>query len=715
MDQSTIIKQGNLRKKKSKVTNWGERYFILRSNVLEYYVKQTDSEPKGIFPLQSNCQVSKITTDVGKKRTQYVFKVSLRIVDDEIEDKDEKDAAATENNVKDTTKAKGSKKKLASDGAATKTATAAVGGTLFGALTAGVGLLSGMVLIGMGSGSNGNNALINGEVKERSLVLGCDTYQEALSWVDAIEFQVQELAEATLGQCPSSNTKFMFQSKKSLPHPEVRIDDVEDWITNTRWKVVDTFEGLRILEPWKYNDIELPHNEMFFHSNSSKNIDVVNTPCMRVNLNVNASSWDAFSAIMNFSNPLKSGIVHSIRVVENIDNGTDVIHMRLNPVYLQPTWTAPRDFCLLRYWRNNNDGSFLICLDSISHNDCPVVSDFVRGEMHGAYVIVPPKIKTTGYSSTKDNDEEEISECMISFIAQVDPKGWLWSSFGYQNNFLKELMLHVFDIRDALESERFLQAHFDPIESSINTVAVSESVLAEGSIGSIPPPVLMPSMWTEPDASSFRIRGETYNADKVKKPSAPSLFKLVAIDFFEVPEPTPNISAHPRNRVSLALQRGDPAWVFVVNIMVPGPPYLSFVAYMEGDKSLIYADTPFGRVAKPFFDGNDDEFRNNRFKLIPKIVDGNMIVKMAVKDTPTLLGNKLKQYYHKGENYFELDVDVGSSSVARNVVGLAMGYSKAIVVEMGFCLQGNEEDELPEVLMGGCTCVNVDASTAKKL
>jgi hypothetical protein len=32
-------------------------------------------------------------------------------------------------------------------------------------------------------------------------------------------------------------------------------------------------------------------------------------------------------------------------------------------------------------------------------------------------------------------------------------------------------------------------------------------------------------------------------------------------------------------------------------------------------------------------------------------------------------------------------VDVGSSSVARNVVGLAIGYSKAIVVDMGFCLQ----------------------------
>jgi hypothetical protein len=107
-----------------------------------------------------------------------------------------------------------------------------------------------------------------------------------------------------------------------------------------------------------------------------------------------------------------------------------------------------------------------------------------------------------------------------------------------------------------------------------------------GTIATIPPPVLSPSMWTEPDASTFRVRGESYNADKVKIASAPSLFKLIAIDLFEVPEPTPNIASHPRNRVCLAHQRGDPAWVFVVNIMVPGPPYLSFVAYLQGDKVI---------------------------------------------------------------------------------------------------------------------------------
>lgn len=48
-------------------------------------------------------------------------------------------------------------------------------------------------------------------------------------------------------------------------------------------------------------------------------------------------------------------------------------------------------------------------------------------------------------------------------------------------------------------------------------------------------------------------------------------------------------------------------------------------------------------------------------------------------------------------------------------MGLAVGYSKAIVVDMGFCLQGNEEDELPEVLMGCCSCVRVDLGHGVKL
>lgn len=243
----------------------------------------------------------------------------------------------------------------------------------------------------------------------------------------------------------------------------------------------------------------------------------------------------------------------------------------------------------------------------------------------------------------------------------------------------------------------------------------SGSSAPQGSIGTFPAPTCPTSMWADVDPSSFRIRGRTYNSDKMKEPSAPSIFKLICVDMFETNEPVKNIAADPRNRVSLAQQRGESTWVFVVSFMVPGPPHLNFVAYMEGNKEAIESDTPFGRIARPFFFGNDDEFRNNRFKLIPKVVEGNMVVKMAVKDTPTLIGNKLKQYYFKGDNYFELDIDVTSSSVARNLTALAIGYSKALVVDMGFCLQGNDENELPEVLMGGVSCVHLDTSVAPRL
>jgi hypothetical protein len=92
-----------------------------------------------------------------------------------------------------------------------------------------------------------------------------------------------------------------------------------------------------------------------------------------------------------------------------------------------------------------------------------------------------------------------------------------------------------------------------------------------------------------------------------------------------------------------------------------------------------------------------------------------MLIKMAVQDTPTLLGTKLKQSYFMGPNYFEIDVEVGSSSVARNIVGLMIGSSTSLCIDIGMCLQGNDTEELPEELMCACTCKYLDTTTAKKL
>jgi hypothetical protein len=259
----------------------------------------------------------------------------------------------------------------------------------------------------------------------------------------------------------------------------------------------------------------------------------------------------------------------------------------------------------MRYWKQNADKSYIICYDSTFHHDCPLMPGYVRADLHATYVISPPR--------GADYDDE-VEEALLTYSAQMDPRGWVWRVFGFQRAMLQSFMLHVLDIRDSLDIDRFVRVHFDPSHerklyaaaaASESSKALSQLVDSGASmLGSVPPPTLPAEMWAEPDLETFRLRGKTYNQDKQKVLSAPSLFKLVAVDVFEVPEPTRNIAAHPKNRVFLANQRGDSAWCFVMNIMVPGPPFLCFVVYLEGDKKKIEEDTPFGRIARPFFNGN---------------------------------------------------------------------------------------------------------------
>ena len=221
----------------------------------------------------------------------------------------------------------------------------------------------------------------------------------------------------------------------------------------------------------------------------------------------------------------------------------------------------------------------------------------MRGDLHVAYIISKVKQNASMTSAQgdmyigRDNEDEEGNECMLSIIAQIHPRGWIWKNFNYQYNFLRNFMMHGLDIRDAMEANRFLPVHFDPIveapnimNNSCKSLHISDSPVVDGTMATIPPPALAQHFWTESDASCFKVRGASYNSDKVKVSSDPSLFKLIAIDVFEVPEPAHNIAAHPKNRVHLALQRGEATYVFVMNIMVPGSPNLSFVAYFAMDR-----------------------------------------------------------------------------------------------------------------------------------
>jgi len=133
-------------------------------------------------------------------------------------------------------------------------------------------------------------------------------------------------------------------------------------------------------------------------------------------------------------------------------------------------------------------------------------------------------------------------------------------------------------------------------------------------------------------------------------------------------------------------------------------------------------DLALARFLAGGFGGGDDAGsseanarRDGTFKLIPRITEGSWIVKQSVGTTPCLLGHKLAQRYSRGPNYVEVDVDVASSSVAATVVGLVMGATKSVVVDMGIVLQGHAADELPEALLGTVRLSRVDMATGRWL
>ena len=54
----------------------------------------------------------------------------------------------------------------------------------------------------------------------------------------------------------------------------------------------------------------------------------------------------------------------------------------------------------------------------------------------------------------------------------------------------------------------------------------------------------------------------------------------------------------------------------------------------------------------------------------------------------------------RGSNYFEVDVDVASSRAANSVVGMVQGATNNMIIDMAIVLEGHNEEELPEALLG---------------
>ena len=97
------------------------------------------------------------------------------------------------------------------------------------------------------------------------------------------------------------------------------------------------------------------------------------------------------------------------------------------------------------------------------------------------------------------------------------------------------------------------------------------------------------------------------------------------------------------------------------------------------------------------------------------ITIGPWVVRAAVRATPAMLGKKVVQRYFRGDDYLEIDVHVGSSVIASNVVGLCRGYAKNIINDCGIVIQGEGPGELPERMLACAGLNHIDCNIRKKL
>ena len=642
-----------------------------------------------------------------------------------------------------------------------KLALAAGGAVAIGVLTAGVGLVAGLVFIGAGAAAGGTG-VVGGAAyqkmkKKSELVLASSSLEETQRWKSAFDAcLVSELirdstwgqlfvmdgrsaktallpteiithrsADQSVGELLPRGVSYQFDDGKAVVDAGARWEPMEEG-----YYTLIGSNGLRIFREERY------------HPSHQSRLSVKESACspLKAQSVLNASALQAFFCFMSLARVPSDGTVQptsgqmaSFRVIERMDDHSDVIHVFFRQLYLFPSWTSPRDFCLFRYWRYDPDGSYVICVDSIKHKDCPPNDNYTRGDMHGVYTIAPKKKPRQGGGDICD-------ECLLTCVVQVDPRGWIPRGFlsTYSEAFGVSVLLQILDVKDALDHERFIPVSFDTTTpaSALRHHSLESSTTADEDpvnydfnfsrqeqhntagkllwIGCHPPP-LPRHKWSEPDSNSFRVRGKYYKKDKIKINAGPSIGRLIAVDVLRVDEPiNSGLSVLPTERIQIALEREKrllakglpsdvPPFIFLVNFVLPGPPFYHGAYYFAIDdmSSIDGTDgSPSSKLCQKFFFGDDDNFRDDTFKLIPTIVDGNFVAKKAVGSRPVLMGHYLGQRYVKNARFFEIIHDCDSGSIVRGVTRLTLGYSKTLVVDTGFVLEGNSEEYLPERILG---------------
>ncbi|XP_051150527.1 protein ENHANCED DISEASE RESISTANCE 2-like [Andrographis paniculata] len=554
-------------------------------------------------------------------------------------------------------------------------------------------------------------------------------------------------------------------SRKALNlHSDSRLDmlfdtDTGDVVDGHEWKCVRTINGVRIFE-----DVA-----------ASKGGKGVLVKAVGV---VDASADTVFEVLLS-SDRLKryewDTLTGDIELVDSVNGHYDVVYGTFDPRYL--TWRhSKRDFVFSRRWFRDQEGTYTILQFPSVHKKRPSRSGYKRTKINPTtweirklssqasssnprcLVTQTLEINPRGWLKWRNNHcpkfERTVPYALLSQVAglkeYIEANPAITSDFpGTKIVDSEDLSQTSRELESAEKTDEFYDATADAESSSDSEDSESDSEATEETNllksgpqsvscfsliqssessdeldSNVPSINLEPSefpgtmrravdeddknCWISPSGSGFMIRGKTYLKDSTKIKGGQPLLKLIAVDWFKVEGCLSNAALHPRSLVQSEQGKKLP-FILVVNLQIPSKPNYSLVMYHAADRP-VREDSLLGK----FIDGTDAH-RDSRFKLIPSIIEGYWMVKRAVGTKACMLGKAINCKYLRQDNFLEIDVDIGSSSVAKSVIGLVLGYVTSIVVDLAMVIEGKEESELPEYILGTIRLNRVQLDTAESI
>jgi hypothetical protein len=329
-----------------------------------------------------------------------------------------------------------------------KVAAVAVGGVVVGALTAGIGIVPYITVVGLTAvASGGAVALQYRRPSDSRFVLACETMADAMEWKNIVELQISRLERSARGiVVPSVLESFAMQNMMGG-----QIDG------KYRWERTSVHESMCILERQELKAVGQAAAE-----------DQMDVMCKKAQTFFHNTPVSIFLCLMTIPCPVRTcwrlaNAKCESEIVQVLDDHCDVL---LTTMHIpSSSMNKPITLLLTRFWKLDDDGTYLITYNTVDVKKVRAqAGEGADLDALGGITVTPGLGFDAVFTVSPRRDhmeyEQDLQQALVTCTAQISfpSSSEMLSGFGSRANvrlFLDEYLKQLTDFRDHLSRSKF--------------------------------------------------------------------------------------------------------------------------------------------------------------------------------------------------------------------------------------------------------------------